>query len=80
MITKKVTIAVIINVKKGPAVIHRKPVRLLATNAQMLCNPVYVPIAVAVSLRITILLIHAFEMPSVAEAYIPYRKNNAKNT
>ena len=44
------------------------PVSELANIAQMLWNPEYVPIAVAVSFLLVMFEIQAFEIPSVAEA------------
>ena len=46
--------------------------------AHILCNPANVPIAVAVSLLSVIFEIQALEIPSVADAYSQYIKNNPK--
>ena len=64
----------------APSDTHKSPALLLAIRLQRLCRPVKVPIALPVSVLLTILLIHAFEMPSVADAYTPYKKNKAIKT
>jgi len=69
--TTSVKIAVMINAILAPSQNQISPVKELAIMAQMLWNPVNVPIAVAVSFLFVILEIHAFEIPSVAEAYTP---------
>lgn len=59
---------VAINADRAPKLNQIRPAKLLAIKAQMLWNPVKVPMAVAVSFLSVILDIQAFEMPSVAAA------------
>ena len=68
VITIKVTVAVVINAVVAPNWNQIKPVSELASIEQMLWSPENVPIAVAVSFLSVMFEIHAFEMPSVAEA------------
>ena len=55
----------------APRVYQITPAIELATMVQRLCNAEKVPMAVAVSFLSVILLIQAFDTPSVAEAYNP---------
>ena len=57
-----------INVTADPNSNQINPAKLLANKLQILCNPEYVPIAVAVSFLSAILLIQAFAIPSVVAA------------
>lgn len=66
--TNTVTPAVIKNAILAPSQNQISPVNELAIIAQILCNPVNVPIAVAVSFLSLIFEIQAFEIPSVAAA------------
>lgn len=61
-------IAVTLNATLAPYLNQSSPAMELANIVQMLCNPVNVPIAVAVSFFSEILEIQAFDIPSVAAA------------
>ena len=63
-----VAIAVIINVALAPNWYQISPANEFANIVKILWKPEKVPIAVAVSFLSVMLLIHAFEMPSVAAA------------
>ena len=64
----RVAVPVRTNAADAPNLYQIKPVRVLDSMAQMLWSPEKVPIAVAVSFLSTMFEIHAFEIPSVAEA------------
>lgn len=64
----KVAVAVVRKAAVAPNWYQIRPVSELDSIVQMLCIPEKVPIAVAVSFLLVMLEIHAFEMPSVAEA------------
>ena len=64
----KVAVAVVRKAAVAPNWYHISPVRELDSIVQMLCKPENVPIAVAVSFLLVMFEIHAFEIPSVAEA------------
>ena len=69
--TNIVAIAVIKKVVVAPNWNQISPANELAIIVQILCSPENVPIAVAVSFLSVIFEIHAFEIPSVADAYNP---------
>ena len=66
--TTNVIIPLMINNVFAPKVYHMTPAIELANMVQMLCKAEKVPIAVAVSFGSEMLLIHALDTPSVAEA------------
>ena len=76
----KVAVPARIKLKDAPNSNQTRPAIVLANIVQILWKPVYIPMAVAVSFLSVILLIHAFEIPSVAAAYTPYRKNKVNKT
>lgn len=63
-----VAVAVVKKAAVAPKLNQISPVSELDSMAQMLCKPENVPIAVAVSFLSVMFEIHAFEIPSVAEA------------
>lgn len=66
-----VAVAVVKKAAVAPKLNQISPVSELDSMVQMLCKPENVPIAVAVSFLSVMFEIHAFEIPSVAEAYTP---------
>ncbi len=66
--TNKVTVPVVKKAAVAPKLNQISPVRELANIVQMLCKPEKVPMAVAVSFLSLMFEIHAFEIPSVADA------------
>ena len=67
-IARKAMLADKINTMEDPKRSHSKPATELANRAAILCNPVNNPIADAVSVFGTRLLIHALAIPSVEAA------------
>ncbi len=66
--TNKVTVAVVKKAAVAPNWNQISPVKELASMVQILCKPENVPMAVAVSFWSVMFEIHAFDIPSVAEA------------
>ena len=63
-----VAVAVVKKAAVAPKLNQISPVSELESIVQMLCKPENVPMAVAVSFLSVMFEIHAFEIPSVAEA------------